>query len=205
MRLSARKELKITDEYDEVLKGEKSLEDVSSPPKARSSSEETASELVDRKLEEQGFIEDNYVVEHQLKLTHKLILRGATTKEISKVVGVSLSEASDLRKTLKVRLADNLKHADPMELVSEGTAFYDEVIAEAMKLLDKAKPTNKVNDMVRILEVAIRARSEKDKFLVNTGILNNNQQSENVVVDVYAEQAMEVRHMLSDIMEDPNV
>lgn len=184
------KQLDIKDEVIEVLEGKRSYNTVLPHPQ----------KVIDSKLESQGYVEDSYVKENQLQLVHRLLLRRATTNQIADTLKVSGGEANDLVKELKLRLADQLRKKDPMELVAEGEAFYDEIIAEAMKQLDKVKASNKVHDIVRVLEIALRARSEKDKFLVNTGILNNNQQSESVREDEYAVQASEVKGLLSDIM-----
>lgn len=192
MRLIPRKELNIKDDIDELLEGKKSIEDVVEAPKS----------IVSRMMEEKGYVEDNYEKEHKLQLVHKLILRGATTKEIAKSLNISLSEAVDYRKELKSRFTEQLRKADPMELVSEGVSFYDEIIAEAMRTLDKVKrnETLKVHDLVRVLEIALKARTEKDKFLVNTGILNNNQETEPDKEDAHKDSARKVRSLVSDIM-----
>lgn len=183
--------LNIKDDVTEVLEGKKPTNSILRHPQ----------KIIDEKLEKQGFVEDSYAKENQLQLVHRLLLRRATTKQVADTLQVSAGEAADLVKELKTRLADQLRKKDPMELVAEGEAFYDEIIAEAMKQLDKVKNSNKVHDVVRVLEIALRARSEKDKFLVNTGILNNNQQSESVREDEYAAQATEVKGLLADIMQ----
>lgn len=192
MRLIPRKELNLKDDVDELLEGKKSIEDVVEAPKS----------IVSRMLEQKGYTEDDYEKEHKLQLVHKLILRGATTKDIAKSLNVSVGEAVEFRKELKARLTEQVRKADPMELVSEGVAFYDEIIAEAMKTLDKVKSNNtlKVHDLVRVLEIALKARTEKDKFLVNTGILNNNQETEPDKEDAHKDSARKVRSLVSDIM-----
>lgn len=190
-RLIPRKELGIEDKFDRVLDGTADADTLIQTPR----------EVVDKKLQEQGYTEDDFLKEERLSLVHKLSLRGANTKQIAEVINVSLAEVLELKKELKKRITEQLKQEDPMSLVAESVAFYDEILGEAMRVLDNVKKTNRTNDMVRVLEIALKARSEKDKFLVNTGILNNNQQTVHVEEDEYVEQAKEVRNLVSDIID----
>lgn len=159
-------------------------------------------EVIEKRLEAHGLVEDDYAKEHQLLLVHKLLVRRATTSQIAEQLKITPSEAAHLIKDVKQRYAEYLRKKDPMELVAEGTAFYDEIIAESMKLYDstRATPGLKVHDKVRALEMALKARVEKDKFLVNVGILNNNQNSEHTKEDHYAEEASSLKGLLADIM-----
>ena len=190
-RLIPRKELGIEDKFDRVLDGTADADTLIQTPR----------EVVDKKLQEQGYTEDDFLKEERLSLVHKLSLRGANTKQIAEVINVSLAEVLELKKELKKRITEQLKQEDPMSLVAESVAFYDESLGDAMRVLDNVKKTNRTNDMVRVLEIALKARSEKDKFLVNTGILNNNQQTVHVEEDEYVEQAKEVRNLVSDIID----
>ena len=157
---------------------------------------------VESALVRDGYIEDPLILEGQLLTVFRLKLRKATIKQIATALTISTDRAKELIQLSDKKIAEALRNKDPMLLVAEGEAFYDEIIAKAMTLLDKVSSGNitKTHDIVRVLEIALRARSEKDKFLVNTGILNNNQQTESVREDEYAAQATEVKGMLADVM-----
>ena len=158
---------------------------------------------VESSLIREGYIEDPLVLEGQLLTVFRLRLRKATVKQIATHLDVSADKAKELIQLSEKKIADALRNKDPMLLVAEGEAFYDEIIARAMTLLDKVSSGNstKTYDIVRVLEVALKARSEKDKFLVNTGILNNNQQSEFTLDDKYAEDIKNFRNSFDEILK----
>ena len=166
-----------------------------------------AQSVIDKKLEKHGYTEDFYAKEYKLKAVHKYLLRNATTEDIANALGITLSEVSTLRLELKERLAASLRSEDPLNLVAEGVAFYDELLGESMRLLDKVKSNNilKTNDLVRVLEIALRARQGKDKFLVDTGLLNNNQRNEHVQQDETMDQANNVRALITDIIQQSDL
>lgn len=195
-RLIPRKELNISDNVDKVINKGGSLEDINpTPPK-------DYSDYVRNKVDKQAQKEDFYIREQKLLAAHKLKLRNASTQQIADLLKVTTDEAADLLLELRQRTAEALRKDDPMSIIAESTAFYDEMIGEALRQLDKVKAeTNpRVGNVVRLLEIAIKARSEKDKFLVNTGILNNNQQNEHTHEGEEVQSAVKVRSLLTDII-----
>lgn len=195
-RLIPRTELKIEDNVDKAIANKGDIADITSIPPA------IADDVVRRKLEKHGYTEDFYEKEQKLMAVHKLKLRRASVATMAEMLKITPNEVAALLLELKERIAESLRGEDPMQIVAEGVSFYDDMIGEALRQLDNVKNANhtKINDVVRLLEIAIKARSEKDKFLINTGILNNNQQNEHTQENDEVSSAIKVKNLMSNII-----
>lgn len=120
---------------------------------------------------------DVYTQEVRLKTAHKIIVRGGSVNDISRNLGITLSEANALRKELYLRLAEEVKSLDKNQVIGQALMFYDEVTATFMQMA--APPTNandtQRNQMVGLrtrveaLRGALQAQSDKQRLLKEAG------------------------------------
>lgn len=148
---------------------------------------------------------DYYQKEYLLRLTHRLLLRGATVNDISKTLQVSIKQASELRKELYSRLGNELRETDKFQLAGKTIAFYDSVIAEQMLIVDKVDKDDKVRNKyltkIQALDGAIRAMSEKQKFLGLVGFWDTPIEPNKDKGNKYSEDANQVRDLISGVIQ----
>ncbi len=128
------------------------------------------------KYDKQGLQEVDFEKEDLLKKVHKLLIVGATTKQISDTLSISNKKANELRAELRKRLAADLKKLDATEIIAESVAFYDFIRAKAVTRANRLEGAGLARiidkDLIAWYTLAMQANSAKSKFLIDSGLFD---------------------------------
>lgn len=116
-------------------------------------------------------LEGAYRREHELRVMHRMLLRGASMQQVSNALDKKLGYVYALRRELERRLANEGANIDVKVHSANTMAFYNEVRNKALRAADGER----IDDVgkARYLSVALAAENSKHKFLQAAGFYSN--------------------------------
>lgn len=148
----------------------------------------------------------DYEKEDLLKKVHKLLIVGATTVQIAQTLSITNKKATELKTELRKRLADDLRQLDPREVIAESVAFYDFIKAKAISRAGKLEQSNGryvEKDLIAAYSLAMQANQAKDKFLIDSGLLDNLQEDNSDLR--YVKDANDIQTLINATVENEEV
>lgn len=112
-----------------------------------------------------------YQREHDLRMVHRLMLRGAGMPAIATALGCSTEQAYAMRRELYARLRAEAGSIDMLVHTGKTLGFYDEIRTIAMR--DATRENISARDKSRLLTVALAAEAGKHRFLQVSGFYDN--------------------------------
>ena len=143
-----------------------------------------------------------YIKEARLKTAHRLIMRGANMQQLADTLGLSLSEAFELRSELFRRISREASSIDMPLLVGRSLAFYNEIKASALRGYDTDGITH--TDKQRYLVIAKGAEDSQHRLLQVSGFYDDVKLRPAVTVSDDAGDEMADMHRAIKMMMDPN-
>jgi hypothetical protein len=108
-----------------------------------------------------------YQKEHDLKMLHKLLMRGMRLELCARSLNKTLDETARMRRTIWRRLRVEAENLDMLTHAGRTLAYYDDVRAQALRTA--SDPAVSVVSRMRALEVSLKAEGDKHSFLYRAG------------------------------------
>ncbi len=103
-----------------------------------------------------------YAYEYALRTMHRMIMRKVPIDQIAKAMGMSVANAARLRTELHRRMSEEMRYTDVYSLLGDTNAFYLEMRAQGLKMLDRAKD---IPEQAMAASVAFKAEADRIKAL----------------------------------------